>query len=148
MIMMTAPEVKPFIQATGMNNNVLRLDDYVDVLADFSRGYNRSAGCVFFEKLDDNFLSVRYTPTMAEDQRRQRGEYKGRRGGILTAGNKDIDITVCHPVRLRKCLFSATLTHYPQKLAPLGLLNPKRYDTHQRLVRVQGGGGFILCHMV
>ena len=62
MIMMTAPEVKPFIQATGMNNNVLRLDDYVDVLADFSCRYNMPAGCGFVEKVDDNLPSVRYTP--------------------------------------------------------------------------------------
>ena len=37
---------------------------------------------------------------------------------------------VCHPVQLRKLLFSATLTKDPKKLASLGLVNPKHYDAH------------------
>lgn len=37
---------------------------------------------------------------------------------------------VCRPVQLRKLLFSATLTKDPQKLASLGLVNPKHYDAH------------------
>ena len=41
LIMTTAPEIKPFIKATDMNNNVFRVGDYVGVLADFSCGYNR-----------------------------------------------------------------------------------------------------------
>ena len=35
-----------------------------------------------------------------------------------------------HPVPLRKMLFSATLTQDPQKLARLGLGNPKHYDAN------------------
>jgi len=37
---------------------------------------------------------------------------------------------ICQPVQLRKMLFSATLTKDPQKLASLGLVNPKYYDAH------------------
>lgn len=62
-----------------------------------------------------------------------------RRGG--TAGdassfsNNDsgssVVASVCRPTQLRKLLFSATLTKDPQKLASLGLVNPKHYDAHQ-----------------
>jgi ATP-dependent RNA helicase DDX51/DBP6 len=38
--------------------------------------------------------------------------------------------SVCRPAQLRKLLFSATLTKDPQKLASLGLVNPKHYDAH------------------
>jgi ATP-dependent RNA helicase DDX51/DBP6 len=37
---------------------------------------------------------------------------------------------VCQRVQLRKLLFSATMTKDPQKLASLGLINPKFYDAH------------------
>ena len=36
----------------------------------------------------------------------------------------------CQRVQLRKLLFSATMTKDPQKLASLGLVNPKFYDAH------------------
>jgi ATP-dependent RNA helicase DDX51/DBP6 len=36
---------------------------------------------------------------------------------------------VCQQIQLRKLLFSATLTRDPQKLASLGLVNPKFYDS-------------------
>ena len=65
MIMTTPPAVKPFIKATDRNinnNNVFRLGDYVDVQPDFSSGRNRSAGCGFVEKVDADFVCVRYTP--------------------------------------------------------------------------------------
>ena len=42
----------------------------------------------------------------------------------------NIDHSVCRPVQLRKFLFSATLTKDPQKLAALGLVNPKHFDAH------------------
>jgi len=45
----------------------------------------------------------------------------------------ELDPMFCHSVQLRKWLFSATLTSDPQKLATLGLVNPKRYDAHQLL---------------
>jgi ATP-dependent RNA helicase DDX51/DBP6 len=44
---------------------------------------------------------------------------------------------ICQPVQLRKLLFSATLTKDPQKLASLGLVNPKHYDAHH----LNGGSG-------
>jgi len=53
----------------------------------------------------------------------------------ITVGSEEINPTVCHPVQLRKWLFSATLTQDPQKLASLGLINPKRYDAHHLLLR-------------
>jgi len=59
----------------------------------------------------------------------------GTTSNVITAGSEDIDPTVCHPVQLRKWLFSATLTQDPQKLASLGLINPKRYDAHHLLLR-------------
>lgn len=61
-----------------------------------------------------------------------------RRGGAAgdesTFRNNDarssVVASVCRPVQLRKLLFSATLTKDPQKLASLGLVNPKHYDAH------------------
>ncbi|KAI2510095.1 DEAD box helicase-like protein [Fragilaria crotonensis] len=44
---------------------------------------------------------------------------------------------VCQRVQLRKLLFSATMTKDPQKLASLGLINPKFYDAHH----LKAGGG-------
>jgi ATP-dependent RNA helicase DDX51/DBP6 len=44
---------------------------------------------------------------------------------------------VCQRVQLRKLLFSATMTKDPQKLASLGLVNPKYYDAHH----LKAGGG-------
>jgi ATP-dependent RNA helicase DDX51/DBP6 len=44
---------------------------------------------------------------------------------------------VCQQVQLRKLLFSATMTKDPQKLASLGLVNPKYYDAHN----LKGGSG-------
>jgi ATP-dependent RNA helicase DDX51/DBP6 len=45
-------------------------------------------------------------------------------------GINNVDHSVCRPVQLRKFLFSATLTKDPQKLAALGLVNPKHFDAH------------------
>lgn len=45
-------------------------------------------------------------------------------------GINSISASVCRPAQLRKLLFSATLTKDPQKLASLGLVNPKHYDAH------------------
>jgi ATP-dependent RNA helicase DDX51/DBP6 len=39
--------------------------------------------------------------------------------------------SVCQKVQLRKLLFSATMTKDPQKLAALGLVNPKHFDAHR-----------------
>lgn len=47
-----------------------------------------------------------------------------------------IQFQVCQQVQLRKLLFSATMTKDPQKLASLGLINPKYYDAHH----LQNGG--------
>lgn len=41
-----------------------------------------------------------------------------------------VEASVCCPAQLRKLLFSATLTKDPQKLASLGLVNPKFFDAH------------------
>lgn len=38
--------------------------------------------------------------------------------------------STCRPVQLRRLLFSATMTSDPQKLASLGLVNPKYFDAH------------------
>lgn len=48
------------------------------------------------------------------------------------ANNRSTSIaaSVSRPVPLRKMLFSATLTRDPQKLASLGLVNPKHFDAH------------------
>lgn len=45
---------------------------------------------------------------------------------------------VCQQVQLRKLLFSATMTKDPQKLASLGLVNPKYFDAHN--LKASGGG--------
>ena len=45
-------------------------------------------------------------------------------------GINSVFSSVCRPAQLRKLLFSATLTKDPQKLASLGLVNPKHYDAH------------------
>mmetsp|Transcript_24157 Transcript_24157/g.36049 ORF Transcript_24157/g.36049 Transcript_24157/m.36049 type:complete len:459 (-) Transcript_24157:135-1511(-) len=46
-----------------------------------------------------------------------------------------VPAAVCQTVPLRKLLFSATLTKDPQKLASLGLVNPKHFDAHRLKVR-------------
>lgn len=46
-----------------------------------------------------------------------------------------IAASVSRPVPLRKMLFSATLTRDPQKLASLGLVNPKHFDAHHLNVK-------------
>ena len=46
-----------------------------------------------------------------------------------------IAASVSRPVPLRKLLFSATLTRDPQKLASLGLVNPKHFDAHHLNVK-------------
>lgn len=55
-----------------------------------------------------------------------------------------IAASVSRPVPLRKMLFSATLTRDPQKLASLGLVNPKHFDAHHLNVKAgmeaRGGG--------
>ena len=61
-----------------------------------------------------------------------------RRGGVAgddsAFSNNDardsVEASVCCPAQLRKLLFSATLTKDPQKLASLGLVNPKYFDAH------------------
>jgi len=61
-----------------------------------------------------------------------------RRGGTAgdasafsnNEGGDSAVAAVCRPVQLRKLLFSATLTKDPQKLAALGLVNPKHFDAH------------------
>ena len=61
-----------------------------------------------------------------------------RRGGAAgddsAFNNNDaassVAASVCRPAQLRKLLFSATLTKDPQKLASLGLVNPKHFDAH------------------
>lgn len=61
-----------------------------------------------------------------------------RRGGGVAddsafsnnGGDHSVVSSVCRPVQLRKLLFSATITKDPQKLASLGLVNPKHYDAH------------------
>lgn len=45
-------------------------------------------------------------------------------------GSIKMDRHVCREVQLRKLLFSATLTKDPRKLASLGLVNPKHFDSH------------------
>ena len=45
-------------------------------------------------------------------------------------GGDSVVAAVCQPAQLRKLLFSATLTKDPQKLASLGLVNPKHFDAH------------------
>ena len=47
--MKNTTEVKPFKEVTGINNNVFRVGDYVDVREDFSAGYNRPAGCSYID---------------------------------------------------------------------------------------------------
>ena len=49
---------------------------------------------------------------------------------VMTASVESVHSRVCQMVQLRKLLFSATLTKDPQKLAGLGLVNPKHYDAH------------------
>lgn len=61
-----------------------------------------------------------------------------RRGGTAgdsssfsnNKGGDSVVASVCRPAQLRKLLFSATLTRDPQKLASLGLVNPKHFDAH------------------
>ena len=60
--MTTTTEVKPFKEVTGINNNVFRVGDHVDVRADFSAGYNRPAGCGYVMDSVYSYVSVRYTP--------------------------------------------------------------------------------------
>ena len=63
-----------------------------------------------------------------------------------------IAASVSRPVPLRKMLFSATLTRDPQKLASLGLVNPKHFDAHHLNVKAgmeaKGGGGMGMDHHV
>lgn len=69
-----------------------------------------------------------------------------RRGG--PSGNSDsintndamssVAAAVCRPVQLRKLLYSATLTKDPQKLASLGLVNPKFFDAHHLALKQDG----------
>lgn len=44
----------------------------------------------------------------------------------------------CRPVQLRKFLVSATMTRDPQKLASIGLVNPKFYDANQMTTTESG----------
>ena len=37
---------------------------------------------------------------------------------------------ICHPIQLRKLLFSATMTQDPQKLSSLGLIHPQFFNFH------------------
>ena len=48
----------------------------------------------------------------------------------MTDDRSSIGASISRPVPLRKMLFSATLTRDPQKLAALGLVNPKQFDAH------------------
>jgi ATP-dependent RNA helicase DDX51/DBP6 len=52
---------------------------------------------------------------------------------------RSIHYRVCQQIQLRKLLFSATMTKDPQKLASLGLNNPKFFDAHQ----LKAGGNAV-----
>ena len=52
-------------------------------------------------------------------------EYKGQGSTVLSTL-----ASICHPIQLRKLLFSATMTTDPQKLSSLGLVHPKFFNLH------------------
>lgn len=77
----------------------------------------------------DDGSAIRVDPITWRRRQQERPESDGPFGSIHDA--------VCQKVQLRRLLFSATLTKDPQKLAGLGLVNPKHFDAHHLKV---GGG--------
>ena len=67
---------------------------------------------------------------------------RGKSGAVVdpVTWRRSAMTSVCRPVPLRKLLFSATLTRDPQKLAALGLTNPKRFDAHHLIAPSPGIG--------
>ena len=54
----TPPEIKPCIKAT---DDVLTVGSYVEVIEDYSKGFNRPSGCGYVLRVTDKVIDVKYT---------------------------------------------------------------------------------------
>ena len=58
MTLTTPPEIKPCIKAT---DDVLTVGSYVEVIEDYSKGFNRPSGCGYVLRVTDKVIDVKYT---------------------------------------------------------------------------------------
>ena len=58
-ILTTAPEIKPYIK---VNDNEFAIGSYVNVLADYSTGFNRPPGCGCVLRIANDVIDVKYSP--------------------------------------------------------------------------------------
>ena len=83
MILFTSPDVKPYIVTTDLDR--FTIGDYVQVLEDYTTGYNRPSGCGYVSRVTNDVVDVKFTP--AHD------------GGRL---HKDIPLTKAIPAILHQ----------------------------------------------
>jgi ATP-dependent RNA helicase DDX51/DBP6 len=82
-------------------------------------------------QLTPDRCSVRLEPITWRRGGTQRDDTETYDSNAISNASSSSDASVCQPVQLRKILVSATLTHDPQKLAALKLVNPKHFNVHQ-----------------